>query len=226
MEPKKNPNVDVGRNKTLFLEVGLIIALAVVIGAFSISQSEKVIEIPDLGLVADEIELIDVTVEEQPKPQQVRQAVNVISDILNVVKNDTQITTTFDFIDFAEDDIAITTVSVEAEEIDEDVPHVNAEVMPKFQGGDLNTFRKWVHDRLDYPEVARENNIQGKVTVQFVIERDGSLTNIEVLRTPDKLLSDETIRVLKTSPKWEPGRQRNIPVRIRYTLPIDFTLTN
>lgn len=224
MEPKKNPKADVGRNKTLFLEIGLVIALAVVIGAFSVSQKDKVIEIPDFGLVADEIELIDITIEEQPKPQQVRQAVNVISDILNVVKNDTQITTTFDFIDFAEDDIAITTLSVEAEEIEEDVPYVTADEMPKFQGGDLNVFRRWVHDRLVYPTVARENNIQGKVTVQFVIERDGSLTNIRVLVTPDKLLSDEVIRVLNTSPKWEPGKMRNMPVRISYTLPIDWTL--
>lgn len=227
MEPKKNPNVDVGRKRGLFLEIGLVIALALVIGAFSLSQKEKVIDIS--GMVSqdfDEVELIEITHEEPPKTEPVKQTISVIADILNVVKNDTKITTTFDFVDFSEDDIVLQAINVETEEIDEDTPHVTAEQMPTFQGGDLNHFRNWVQARLRYPTIAQENGIQGKVILQFVIERDGSLTNITVARTPDKLLSDEAIRVLNTSPKWEPGRQRNMPVRIRYTLPIDFTISN
>lgn len=226
MELKKNPKADVGRRRGLFLEIGLVIALGVVIAAFSVSQKEKVIDLSEFTQTIDEVEQIDITVETPPETEPVKQTISVIADILNVVKNDTKITTTFDFVDFSEDDIVLTQVSVETEEIEEDTPFVTAEQMPSFRGGDLNTFRSWVNDRLRYPAVAQENGIQGKVIVQFVIERDGSLTNIQVMRTPDKLLSDEAIRVLNTSPKWEPGRQRNMPVRIRYTLPIDFTITN
>lgn len=226
MEPKKNPKVDVGRRRGLFLEIGLVISLAVVILAFSISQKEKVVDLSEFTQEIAETEMIEITQEEQPKQEPVKQTISVIADILNVVKNDTKITTTFDFVDFSEDDIVLQTVTVEEEEIEEDMPFVTAEQMPSFQGGDLTTFRNWVQSRLRYPTVAQENGIQGKVILQFVIERDGRLTNIVVARTPDKLLSDEAVRVLNTSPKWEPGRQRNMPVRIRYTLPIDFTITN
>ena len=81
-----------------------------------------------------------------------------------------------------------------------------------------------VQSKVRFPQIAQENNISGRVLLMFVIERDGSLTNIQVLQTPDSSLSDEAIRVLKTSPKWTPGRQRNQSVRVKYTLPIDFRI--
>ena len=96
--------------------------------------------------------------------------------------------------------------------------------MPSFQGGDLMTFRAWVMGQIRYPQIAIENNITGRVVVSFVIEKDGRLTNIQVLQTPDSSLSDETIRVLKTSPKWTPGKQRNQTVRVKYTLPVQYNL--
>ena len=74
--------------------------------------------------------------------------------------------------------------------------------------------------------MAQENNITGRVLLKFVVEKDGTLTNIQVLQSPDKSLADEAIRVLKTSPRWEPGKQRNQSVRVFYTLPVDFQLQN
>ena len=109
---------------------------------------------------------------------------------------------------------------------EDDVPYVKVEQMPSFQGGDLMTFRNWVMQKVKYPQIAQENNITGRVLLMFVIERDGSLTNIQVLQTPDSSLSDEAIRVLKSSPKWTPGKQRNQAVRVKYTLPIDFRIQN
>ena len=88
------------------------------------------------------------------------------------------------------------------------------------------TFRNWVMERIRYPQIAQENNITGRVLLMFVVERDGSLTNIQVLQTPDSSLSDEAIRVLKTSPKWTPGRQGNKAVRVKYTLPVEFRIQN
>ena len=88
--------------------------------------------------------------------------------------------------------------------------------MPSFQGGSLNDFRNWVQSKVRYPAIAQENGISGKVVLTFVIEKDGRLTNIQVLQTPDRSLSEEA--------KWSPGKQRNQPVRVRYTLPVEFRI--
>ena len=98
--------------------------------------------------------------------------------------------------------------------------------MPSFQGGDLNTFRTWVQQNVKFPQIALENGIQGRVVLSFVIEKDGRLTNIQVLQTPDRSLSEEAIRVLNKSPTWSPGKQRNQVVRVKYTLPVDFRVQN
>jgi TonB family protein len=107
----------------------------------------------------------------------------------------------------------------------EDVPMYVAEEMPTFEGGDLNNFRNWVYGKIIYPKAAMEKKIQGKVTLKFVIERDGSVSNIEILSSPDQLLSDEAIRVMKLSPKWTPGKQEGKPARVYYILPVDFALS-
>ncbi len=83
-----------------------------------------------------------------------------------------------------------------------------------------------MQSRLTYPALAQENNIQGTVTVKFVVEKDGRLTNIQVLKSPDKTLSDEAVQVLAKSPKWAPARQRDMAVRFSYTMPIVFKLQN
>lgn len=105
--------------------------------------------------------------------------------------------------------------------VEEDVPFVKVEKMPKFMEGDLMTFRRWVQENLHYPQSAREEGISSRVLLTFIIERDGTLTGIEVLQSPDRLLSDEAVRVVGSSPKWTPGEQRGQAVRVKYTLPVD-----
>ncbi|MDR2894403.1 MAG: M56 family metallopeptidase [Alistipes sp.] len=105
-----------------------------------------------------------------------------------------------------------------------DIPIFNAEQMPTFQDGDLAVFRNWVASRLQYPKEAVEQNITGTVTLQFVIERDGSLGSVEVLASPHQLLSDEAVRVVSSSPKWSPGLQKGKPVRVWYIMPLQFSL--
>ena len=129
-----------------------------------------------------------------------------------------------DFAEFEDDVEIVQQVAVEEEEIVEEQPFLVAETMPSFQGGSLNDFRNWVQSKVRYPAIAQENGISGKVVLTFVIEKDGRLTNIQVLQTPDRSLSDEAIRVLQQSPKWSPGKQRNQPVRVRYTLPVEFRI--
>ena len=227
MEIKKNPKVDVQNKRVLLLEIGLALSLLVVIGAFLYTPREYKIEQVEMVAAVVEEEITEITRQDQKPPEPPKRTeITVITDILNIVTNDEKIETSVDFAEFAEDVEIIQQVAVEEEVIEDDQPFVKVEEMPSFQGGDLQTFRNWVQGKVRYPQIAQENNISGRVFLMFVVERDGTLTNIQVLQTPDSSLSDEAIRVLKTSPKWKPGKQRNQTVRVKYTLPIDFRIQN
>ena len=227
MELKKNPKVDVNRLRIVLLEIGLIVALLVVIAAFLYTPREVTVEKIDMNYGPVEEQITEITRQDQKPPEPPKKTeITVITDILNIVTNDTKISTEVDFAEFEEDVEIIQQVAVEDENIEDDQPFVKVEEMPTFQGGDLNKFRNWVQSKVRYPQIAQENNISGRVFLMFVVERDGTLTNIQVLQTPDSSLSDEAVRVLKTSPKWKPGKQRNQTVRVKYTLPIDFRIQN
>lgn len=227
MELKKNPKVDVQNKRIMLLEIGLIAALLIVIAAFLYTPREYRIEQVEQEFEVVEEEITEITRQDQKPPEPPKKVeITVITDILNVVTNDTKIQTNVDFAEFAEDIEIVQQVAVDDEVIEDDQPFVRVEQMPSFMGGDLMTFRNWVQSKVRFPQIAQENNISGRVLLMFVIERDGSLTNIQVLQTPDSSLSDEAIRVLKSSPKWTPGKQRNQSVRVKYTLPIDFRIQN
>ena len=197
MEIKKSPKAD--------LRNGLVISLCLVIGAFAYTPKERKIEKMDLQTAVVEEEIVEITRQDQKPPEPPKRVeVKVIADLLQVVTNDTKITTEVDFAEFDE----------------------NTEVIQQVEGGDLNTFRNWVQQNVKFPQIALENGIQGRVVLSFVIEKDGRLTNIQVLQTPDRSLSEEAIRVLNKSPKWSPGKQRNQVVRVKYTLPVDFRVHN
>ncbi len=167
-------------------------------------------------------EIADVTRQDEKPPEVKVQPIQAVSDFINVLQDDQKIDTEYNFDDFDEN-ISITVPVVEAE-AEEDIPTFTPDEYPTFQGGDIYTFRNWVRERLDYPAVALENSISGTVSVTFIIERDGSLTNIEVLVAPDRSLSEEAVRVLKMSPKWTPGRTRGRTVRVKYSIPVNFVL--
>ena len=126
--------------------------------------------------------------------------------MLNIVSNDKKIDSNITFIDESDDfdDLDIV-IEEKEEEIEEEEIFVNAEVMPKFQGGGLEKFRAWVQNTVRYPQIAQENGIQGNVIIKFVVEPTGKLSNFQVLQTPDKSLSDAAIAVLQKSPKWGAG---------------------
>lgn len=227
MEIKKNPKADLKNKRGLLLEIGLVISLLLVIVAFSYTPEEKRIEKVDLQTAIVEEQIVEITRQDQKPPEPPKKVeVKVIADLLQVVTNDTKITTEVDFTEFDDDVEIVQQVAVKEEVIEEDQPFLIAETMPSFQGGDLNTFRAWVQQNVKFPQIALENGIQGRVVLSFVIEKDGRLTNIQVLQTPDRSLSDEAIRVLSKSPKWSPGKQRNQVVRVKYTLPVDFRVQN
>lgn len=107
---------------------------------------------------------------------------------------------------------------------EDDTPFLVAEEMPLFQGKDLNTFRTWVQSQIRYPAEALKRGIEGRVVLSFIVERDGSVSTIELLQSPDRILSEEARRVVSSSPKWTPGRQNGHLVRVRYMLPVDFSI--
>ena len=227
MEIKKNPKADLQNKRGLLLEIGLVVSLLLVIAAFSYTPQEKHVEKIDLQTAIVEEQIVEITRQDQKPPEPPKKVeVKVIADLLQVVTNDTKITTEVDFAEFDDETEFIQTVEVKEEVIEDDQPFLIAETMPSFQGGDLNTFRNWVQQNVKFPQIALENGIQGRVVLSFVIEKDGRLTNIQVLQTPDRSLSDEAIRVLSKSPKWSPGKQRNQVVRVKYTLPVDFRVQN
>ena len=225
MEIKKSPKADLQNKRGLLLEIGLAVSLVLVIIAFAYTPKEHRIEQVDLQYGPVEEQIVEITRQDQKPPEPPKKVeVKVIADLLQVVTNETKITTDVDFSEFNEDTEILQQVEVKEEEVVDDQPFLIAETMPSFQGGDLYTFRKWVQDNVKFPTIALENGISGKVILTFVIEKDGRLTNIQVLKTPDRSLSEEAIRVLNKSPKWTPGKQRNQVVRVKYTLPVEFRM--
>lgn len=107
----------------------------------------------------------------------------------------------------------------------DDEPFLVSEVMPSFQGGNVQQFRSWVQENLKYPKTALDNNIHGRVVLSFIIERDGSVGGIKILQSPDRSLSEEARRVIASSPRWKPGEQGGKKVRVQYTFPVDFRMT-
>ena len=155
------------------------------------------------------------------------------SDQIDIVEDDIEeddIEVEYIIIDLEDDeDFKITLMDYQEEVVEEVVeeeaiPFQLVEEKPSFKGGDANTFSKWVNQRLVYPEIAKENGVQGRVTLQFTVEKDGRITNVKVLRGVDPSLDKEAIRVVSSSPKWIPGKQRNRAVPVTYTFPVIFQL--
>jgi len=105
-----------------------------------------------------------------------------------------------------------------------DEPFFLVEVMPSFRGGDINRFREWVQKRINYPQEALDKKIQGRIFLTFIIEPDGSVSNVTVVKGVDPLIDNEAIKGIQGSPKWSPGLQRGQPVRVRYSLWLSFVI--
>ena len=230
MEIKKSPKANLENKKFLFMEIGLIVALLMVLGAFEWSTTEgtDLASLGDETAVVIEEEQVPITQEEQLPPPEVPKE-PVMSDIIDIVDDDIKVED--NFLLSTEDDASLgveirdyVVEQEEEEEVVEEVPFAIVEQKPTFQGGDANTFTKWVFSKIVYPEIAKENGVQGRVTLQFTIETDGSVKNVKVLRGVDSSLDKEAVRVVSSSPKWSPGMQRNKPVRVKYTFPVVFQL--
>lgn len=224
MDVKKSFKADLGNKRSLFLQIGLVVALALVAATFSFAPEEYRITAATRTDALVPMDLIAVTTQEPKKKEPVKIEVKALTQIIKVIDNNQKIDTRLTFDDIDPDAGVELIPAVKPDVIEEDPVFLIAETMPKFRGGDLDEFRGWVMKNVRFPQVAIDNGVYGRVVLSFVVDKDGRLTNIEVLQSPDRSLAEEAIRVLNTSPKWSPGKQRNQPVRVKYTLPVDFRL--
>ena len=229
MEIKKSEKASLENKRLLLLEVGLIVALAVVYGAFNYSSKEKsVAALEDTTQVLVEEEMIAIQNELPPPPPEAPQ-IPVLSDQIDIVDDDIKLDDDM-FMNLEDDNTGVEIQEykeaevIEEEEEEEAIPFQLVEQKPSFNGGDANEFSKWVNSRLVYPEIAKENGVQGRVTLQFTVEADGRVTNVRVLRGVDESLDKEAVRVVSSSPKWKPGKQRDRAVKVTYTFPVIFQL--
>lgn len=231
MEIKKSPKANLENKKLLFKEIGLVIALGLTLLAFNWSTSEKAVSTLEADQQVEvEEEIVPITNDTPPPPPETSVAEPVMSDIIDIVDDDIKVDTK---IIINEDDknqgveIKEYVQAAEiAEEVVEDdvIPFAIVEDKPMFQGKDANEFTKWVYDNIVYPEIAKENGVQGRVTLQFEIGKDGTVTNVKVLRGVDSSLDKEAVRVVSNSPKWTPGKQRGKAVKVKYNFPVTFQL--
>ncbi|MDR1553267.1 MAG: energy transducer TonB [Prevotellaceae bacterium] len=229
MEAKKTEKADLESKKGQFIGIGLIVSLLVMIFLFESSSKNQ-----GPAVLADSRQLIEeeempLPEEQQPEPEQLA-PVPIMSDELNIVDENVDINTTIDFSSEADKDFAVDAIVyvekkvVEEAEVEEAIPFAVVEQKPMFQGGDQNTFSKWVNSKINYPETAAENGVQGKVTLQFTVDKDGYVKNVTVIRKVDPDLDREAVRVVSSSPRWTPGKQRTKNVAVLYQFPVSFQL--
>lgn len=227
MEAKKSPKADLEKKKGLFLEIGLVATLALVLLAFNLkSYDQKEIEIIQNHIDGPEELDVQITKPDEPPPPPPEPEVvtptelNVVAD--NVEVADVDINAEDDQNQAQQEYVAPVVETVEEDVKDEEI-FVSVEKMPEFPGGEEKLY-KYLRDNLKYPDMATQQNIQGKVYVQFVVEKDGSIANPKVLRDIGGGCGDEALRVVRAMPKWNPGIQRTKKVRVQYTLPVNFQL--
>lgn len=222
MEIKKMPKADLENKKFVFLQIGIVLVLSLVLIASEWSTKDLPVNnsfMEDAQFV--EVEMIPITIPKEttpppppPKPTDILNIVDNKDELINeLVVTTTEMNST--------DGIELVELPVEIRDPEETFTIV--EEMPEFPGGDAALMR-YLAKSVRYPVIAEQNNIQGRVYIQFVINTNGEVTNAIVLRGVDPSLDKEAIRVVENMPSWKPGKQRNKPVRVSFTVPINFVL--
>lgn len=227
MEIKKTPKANLENKKTMAILIGLVLALGIMFIAFEWSKNEiKVYDDAIQGEFVEDEEMIEVTFRNEtppPPPPPIQET--VLSDIIDIRddKEDIQ-TKDFDSEDDKNKQVVIQApIAAPVEDPEENRIHVVVERMPEFPGGEA-AMNQFISRNIRYPVIAQENGIQGRVVVQFVVNTDGKIVDVEVVRGVEESLDKEAIRVVKAMPPWNPGRQGGKNVRVKYTLPIRFRI--
>lgn len=227
MEIKKSPKADLEGKKTTCLLIGFVLILAVMFVAFEWTERDKQVT-TDSGVEMPifEEEMIPITEQEEPKQAPPPPEAPKVEEVLQIAENDADVQeTTIQSSEENNQAVEIKYVApvVEEEEPEEAEIFMVVEEMPEFPGG-MAECLKFLGKNIKYPTIAQENGVQGRVIVQFVVNQDGSIVDPVVVRSVDPYLDKEALRVIKTMPKWKPGKQRGKAVRVKYTVPVTFKL--
>jgi len=224
----KTPQADLEAKKGLFFEIGLILSLLAVYFLFQIRAP---IQSTDLSFSRAEMNIIEeeiINTHQPPPPPPLQHRQQNIT-LLKIVEDDTEEVQNIEIIAEVDQDteipvyIPVERPNREEEEIVEQEIFLVVEEQPDFPGGDAARIR-YFNENIQYPAEARELNIQGTVYIGFVVEPDGSISNISLLRGIGGGCDEEALRVVVAMPRWKPGKQRNQAVRVKFTLPVRFTL--
>ena len=225
MEEKKSPKADLEGKKLMFIQIGMIISLFIAWLAFEHKSYDKREIDPSLlnrEVVVDE-EMVEITKQEEQKPQPVEMPKQTTQ--LEIVEDDVEVEDIEINAEVEQNEVIEEYVApevVEDEVVEQEIFKI-VEEMPSFPGGEAKLM-EYVGKNVKYPQIARETGIQGRVFVNFVVEPDGSVSNVTVLRGIGGGCDEEAMRVVKNMPKWKPGKQRGKPVRVQYMLPVNFRL--
>lgn len=228
METKKSPKADLEKKKGLYLEIGLVVSLALVLLAFSIKSydQEEIEQVQTAEVLIDDLDVVITDPNEPPPPPPEPE---VQAPEFNVVNDNVEIKDEFLPVDVgdnensAQDSYAPPVDDTPEETVKEEEIFVSVEKMPEFPGGETELY-KYLNKNLKYPDIAKEQNLQGRVFITFVVEKDGSIANPKVARDIGGGCGEEALRVVRAMPKWTPGKQRTQTVRVQYTLPVIFQL--
>ena len=233
MQPKKNPKADLNKDRNLYFVIGLTLVLGVTWGAIEYKTYEKVFDLTALDMLEDDDEEIPIT--EQLKTPPPPPPPPPAPEVIEVVEDEEEVEeTVIESTETDQDEIIIEEIEVEEEFEDIDVPFAVIEDVPIFPGCESvakSQRRACFQDKINqhirrnfrYPEIAQEMGIQGRVYVNFIIAKDGSITNIR-MRGPDKNLENEAQRIISRLPQMTPGKQRGRAVRVPFSIPITFRL--
>lgn len=226
MEAKKSKKAAIENQRGSWLLMGLVVALSFMFVSFEWTQHDvrvAAMSVDDESIYVTELVPItfpDEKIEPPPPPK------SAITDIIEIVTNSVDVVDDVSVVsDQMSDPVDIVWIPpvVEPEEVDENVIHVSVEIMPEFPGGTA-ALMKYLSSNIKYPAISQEVGSQGRVIVQFVVDKDGSISNPEVVRGVDAHLDREAIRVISAMPKWKPGVQNGKKVRVKYTVPVNFRL--
>ncbi len=232
MEVKKSPKADLERGKLTWTLVGLVLVLAAMFVAFEWTEYDKKLS-ADSGVVEPmfEEEIIPITEQKEPETAPPPPEAPKVEEVLQIAENDAKVEEST--IQTSEDNKTAVEIKytpkqvvtpVEEPEPDDKVPFTLVEEMPEFPNGGMAGCIKFLQSNAKYPAISQENGMQGRVQVQFVVERDGTITDAVVVKSVDPYLDKEALRVVNSMPKWKPGKQRGKPVRVRYSVPVTFRL--
>lgn len=220
MEVKKNPDANLEKKRAGFIFVGLVFSLAVVLLAFEYTTYDKTSsELGNLNLDLIEEEIVPIAQVVPPPPPPPPKPTTVIE----IVDDEEEIEEELVVEDLEVDENTDVEIVEMEETVEEEEIFTIVEKMPTFPGGEAELF-KWLGKNIQYPTMAQDAGIQGVVFVTFVVEKDGSVTGVRVLRGIGGGCDEEAIRRVKQMPRWEPGEQRGKPVKVQYNLPVRFTL--